>query len=563
MTVNVAIHSKSCTYKKHRFMSNHTYFCCGFPFILRISLPMAHTMPLESPPPENTIDQNPNSKVIVVTVPFLAQGHLNQLLHLSRLIASHGLQVYYIGFSVDISVARRRLQGWDPLAYPSLHFQEFPSPPSYISGANPATELESFSDIMASVIESCDNLRHLIAEFLDGLSRKCERLVVVHDSLMATAVQDAASIPHAEAYTFHAASAFTNATVVWEIGSKVLRIPPFLSKLTGKLLLPSMAVMPDSLPSLESCFYPEFLKFMSVQRSANTKFCSGNIYDACRPVEGPYLEMLAKFYRLTGKGKLWAIGPLNPVITQEQSEVSEPKSCLRHRSIEWLDKQPPKSVVFVSFGTLTSLSGEQILELAKGLEQSQQKFIWVVRDVLKGETPLPEGYEDEIQGKGLILRDWAPQMEILNHPSTGGFLTHCGWNSCMESIVRGVPMATWPIHFDQPRNAVLMTEVLGIGIMVKEWGRRDEVIRSDVIADALERLMVRPEGAEMRRRAVELGKALKQSVKDGGLSRVEMADFIHHMTNPMAPMGAYGRFPFSFLKNIWYFWFGNNQKKNF
>ncbi|CAH9094054.1 unnamed protein product [Cuscuta epithymum] len=522
---------------------------------------MAHTMPIctEPPQPENTIDQTPDSKVIVVTVPFLAQGHLNQFLHLSRLISSHGLQVYYLGFSVDISVARRRLQGWDPLAYPSLRFQEFPSPPSYISGADPATELTSFSDIMTSIIESCDHIRRHIAEFLDDISRKCERLVVVHDSLMATAVQDAASIPHAEAYSFNAVSAFTNATVVWEIASKVLRVPPFLSKLAGKLLLPSMAVIPDSLPSLDSCFYPEFLKFMSVQRSANSKFCSGNIFDTCRPVEGPYLELLAKFYRLTGKGKLWAIGPLNPVTTREKSE---PKVCLRHRSIEWLDMQPPKSVVFVSFGTLTSLSSEQILELAKGLEQSQLKFIWVVRDVLKGETWLPEGYEEGIEGKGLILRDWAPQMEILDHPSTGGFLTHCGWNSCMESIVRGVPMATWPIHFDQPRNAVLMTEVLGIGITVREWSRRDEVITSDVIADALKRLMVRPEGAEMRRRAVELGEALKQSVKDGGLSRVEMADFIHHITNPMAPMGAYGRLPFSFLKNIWYFWFGNKQKKN-
>ncbi|XP_019199051.1 PREDICTED: zeatin O-glucosyltransferase-like [Ipomoea nil] len=473
---------------------------------------------------QNVESSSSSSNVIVVMVPYLAQGHLNQLLHLSRLIASYDLPVYYTGFTVDISLARQRVHGWDPLAYPNLRFHSFPTPPSYLSGASSGHQSESFSDIVTSVVNGPKHLRGPIAELLDDLSPKCGRLVVVYDSLMATAVQEVAFIPNAEAYSFHAASAFTNATIAWEVVAKILRLPSFLSKLAGKFLLPAGAIIPDDLPSLESCFLPEFLKFLSVQR-ASAKFCSGNLYDTCRPMEGPYLDILAKLYRFTGKGKLWAIGPLNPLSTNPAKQ--------RHRCLEWLDKQPPKSVVLVSFGTLTSLSDEQISELAKGLEQSQQKFIWVVRDVLKGENGrigLPEGYQDRVEGRGLILRDWAPQLEILDHPSTGAFLTHCGWNSCMESISRGVPLATWPIHFDQPRNALLMTEVLKIGIAVKDWARRNEVIPSETVRKAVEKLMASPEGEKLRTRAAALGKDVKQSVMDGGGSRLEMANFITHIT---------------------------------
>lgn len=44
----------------------------------------------------------------------------------------------------------------------------------------------------------------------------------------------------------------------------------------------------------------------------------------------------------------------------------------------------------------------------------------------------------------------------------------------MESISLGVPVATWPMHSDQPRNAFLITEVLKIGLVVNDWEHRDE-----------------------------------------------------------------------------------------
>ncbi|KAG5552473.1 hypothetical protein RHGRI_010527 [Rhododendron griersonianum] len=100
---------------------------------------------------------------------------------------------------------------------------------------------------------------------------------------------------------------------------------------------------------------------------------------------------------------------------------------------------------------------EQIKELAIGLEQSKQKFIRILRDVDKGDifagdakrVQLPEGYEERVKAFGMVVWDWAPQAEILEHPSTSGFISHCGWNSCSESIAMGVPIAAWPIHLNQ------------------------------------------------------------------------------------------------------------------
>ncbi|CAK9183982.1 unnamed protein product [Ilex paraguariensis] len=112
----------------------------------------------------------------------------------------------------------------------------------------------------------------------------------------------------------------------------------------------------------------------------------------------------------------------------------------------------------------------------------------------------------------------------------GGFLSHCGWNSCMESISMGVPMATWPMHSDQPSNALLITKVLKVGVVVKDWARRHEIVSSLMVENAVKSLIVSAEGEEMRKRAAELGGAVRKSVEEGGLSRLDMDSFIAHIT---------------------------------
>ncbi|KAG5568459.1 hypothetical protein H5410_064522 [Solanum commersonii] len=108
-------------------------------------------------------------------------------------------------------------------------------------------------------------------------------------------------------------------------------------------------------------------------------------------------------------------------------------------------------------------------------------------------------------------------------------MSHCGWNSCIESISMGVPMAAWPIHSDQPRNTVLITKVLKIGIIVRDWENRDELVSAAKIENAVRNLMGSAEGEELRRRVTELSSAVNKSVMNGA-SRKEMDSFVAHIT---------------------------------
>ncbi|RLN25483.1 UDP-glycosyltransferase 88F5-like [Panicum miliaceum] len=132
----------------------------------------------------------------------------------------------------------------------------------------------------------------------------------------------------------------------------------------------------------------------------------------------------------------------------------------RHECLAWLDAQPDASVVFLCFGTMGRFSAEQTGQVARGLEVSGQRFLWVVRRPPgedgggKPADPdldalLPDGFLARTEGKGLVVRSWAPQREVLAHVAVGGFVTHCGWNSVLEAIVGGVPMLAWPMYAKQ------------------------------------------------------------------------------------------------------------------
>ncbi|KAA8517139.1 hypothetical protein F0562_017432 [Nyssa sinensis] len=444
-----------------------------------------------------------------------AQGHLNQLLQLSRLISSYDIPIHYVGTTIHNRQARLRVHGWNPLATANIHFHEFPTPSFLNPPPNPNSSNKFPSQLLPSVLAT-SHLREPVATLLCALSPTARRVIVIHDDLMASVVQDVTSVPNAESYSFQSISAFATYWFDWEFEGK-----PF----------PIDAEILKEAPSSESCFTSDFWDFVMTQ-SDFREFNCGNIYNASKVIEAPYLDLLEK-EEMSKNKKQWAIGPFNPVAISDDK-----KSNQRHKSLNWLDKQAPNSVIFVSFGTTTSLSDEQIKELAIGLEKSEQKFIWVLRDADKGDVfegevrraELPEGFEERLEGKGMVVRDWAPQLEILGHPSTGGFMSHCGWNSCMESITMGVPIAAWPMHSDQPRNAVLVTKVLKVGVVVKDWARQGELVTSLTVEEAVKRLMASKEGDDIRKRAAELGGAVRQSVAEGGVSRMELDSFIAHIT---------------------------------
>ncbi|CAO2831695.1 unnamed protein product [Amaranthus hypochondriacus] len=455
-------------------------------------------------------------KVGVVIVPFPAQGHLNQLLHLSHLISSYGLPIHYAGSATHNRQAKHRLHGWDPQSSSTIHFHDFQLPPHSSPPPNPNPTIH-FPTHLQPLFDASTHLRQPVSQLLRQLSSKFERIVVIHDTLMTSVVQDTKYIPNAESYAFVPTSAFTTFFNSWD---KMCHKP-----------FPLDEDIPKFIPSTDGCYTDEILSFIANQRKF-IGFESGRLYNTNSVIEDRFVQLLK---RLKPDTEHFAIGPLNPV----KLDSGNGNGKGRDRSLEWLDKQEADSVIYICFGSTTSMTDEQIMELAVGLERSEQKFIWVLRradtsDVFTvgeaGKPQLPDGFEERLRNRGMVVREWTPQLEILAHRSTGGFMSHCGWNSCMESISMGVPMAAWPMHTDQPRNAVLVTDVLRVGVRVSGSTECGELVKSSAIENVLRTLMASQEGAEMQKRAAELGEAVRASVSKGVASHLERECFISRIT---------------------------------
>lgn len=219
---------------------------------------------------------------------------------------------------------------------------------------------------------------------------------------------------------------------------------------------------------------------------------------------------------------VYPVGPLTRTISGLRSEL-----------FDWLDNQPSESVIFVSFGSGGTLSYEQMTELALGLELSQHRFIWVVRPATTEAvdaaffnsassdddrlTCLPEGFLTRTKSVGVVVPMWAPQVAVLMHPSIGGFLTHCGWNSTLESITNGVPMISWPLYAEQRMNAALLTEELGVAVHSKVLPKK-KVVGREEIEKMVRRVMEDKEGHALRTRVKELKHSAEKALSNGGSS---------------------------------------------
>lgn len=239
--------------------------------------------------------------------------------------------------------------------------------------------------------------------------------------------------------------------------------------------------------------------------------------NTCDDLERPFIEYLAK---QIGK-PVWGVGPLLPeqywksdgsILRDGKLRTSNRRSNISEDEvIEWLDSKPNGSVLYVSFGSEVGPTVEEYSILAEALEASNRPFIWVVQSG-SGRPPgpphagskaeegyFPHGLEERVGKRGLIINGWAPQLLILSHPSTGGFLSHCGWNSTVEAIGRGVPFLAWPIRGDQHYDAKLVVSFLKVGYPIS-----DDIsgkIKKDDIVKGIEKLMG---DEEMKQRAVRL-----------------------------------------------------------
>ncbi|KAL8111374.1 UDP-glucosyltransferase 29-like [Apium graveolens] len=209
------------------------------------------------------------------------------------------------------------------------------------------------------------------------------------------------------------------------------------------------------------------------------------------------------------------IVPVGPLVQEPTNNAKDENS----ETIKWLDKKEKASTVFVSFGSEYFLSNEDFEAIAEGLLQSTVNFIWIVRFPLGEKVSLEDklqklGFYDRVGDRGMVVEGWVPQAKILGHPNTGGFVSHCGWNSVIESMKFGVPIIAMPMHIDQPINSRHVEEV-GVGIEVLR--SRDLKLHPKQIVSVIRRVL---KDESVREKVSELSYQIKMK-KDEEIDQVE------------------------------------------
>ena len=216
---------------------------------------------------------------------------------------------------------------------------------------------------------------------------------------------------------------------------------------------------------------------------------------------------------------IFCIGPLTSSSSQDGDE---------HECLKWLNSQPSRSVVFLSFGSMGLFSVKQLREMGVGLENSGQRFLWVVRNPPPDNEKepnldelLPKDFLKRTKDKGFVVKQWAPQVEVLSHESVGGFVTHCGWNSVLEAISVGVPMVAWPLYAEQRLNRVFLVEEMKVALASKEM--EDGLVSAEELEKLVRKLFESEVGREVRERVLGFRDEAMVAQKEAGSSHVALA----------------------------------------
>jgi hypothetical protein len=230
-------------------------------------------------------------------------------------------------------------------------------------------------------------------------------------------------------------------------------------------------------------------------------------------------SMLPRVYAIGPQQLLLNHAPNDPLKSTGYSLWKEETDCLN-----WLNSKAPNSVIYVNFGSIIVMTPQQLVEFGWGLANSKFMFLWIIRpDLVAGDSSiLPPELLEETKGRGLIA-SWCPQEEVLNHSSIGGFLTHCGWNSTMESLCAGVPMLCCPFFADQQTNCKYACNEWGIGMEIDNGAKRGEVEK------IVRELMEGNKGKKMKKKVMEWKKLAEEATGPHGSSSINLDKLVNEV----------------------------------
>ncbi|OWM90009.1 hypothetical protein CDL15_Pgr026922 [Punica granatum] len=478
-------------------------------------------------------------KLHALCLPSPAQSHIGAMLKLAKLLHHRGIHITFVNTEFNHSRLLRLAQGG------STYLDRLP--PDFQFVVIPDGLPPSESDATQDLKTMCDSVRHrLVAPVCSLIGDLNERAAsdptlprvscIVADGFMTFSACPAGEkfgIPVVNLFTISACSlmGFMQLHQLMEKGFIPLKDETYL---TSCYLDTTIDWIPG-MKSLRLRDLPRFFRSMDPNdilcnfckdTTARADKADATIIHTFDALESDVLGALSVLL----PRPVYAIGPFELLLDR----IPEHKNSLKHiacnlweediECLQWLDLQKPKSVLYVNFGSVVFLTPEQLVGFAMGMADSEHPFLWIIRsDLVSGDTAiLPPGFIEKTKGRGFIC-DWCPQEEVLKHPSTGAFLTHCGWNSTIEALTAGVPMLCWPCQGDQPTNCRYSCTEWEVGLEIDSNVKRDGVER------LVRELMEGERGKHLTDRAMEWKKLAIGATEPHGSSSVNLDNLFYNV----------------------------------
>ncbi|XP_009377931.2 7-deoxyloganetin glucosyltransferase-like [Pyrus x bretschneideri] len=474
------------------------------------------------------------NKPHAVCIPLPLQSHIKAMLKLAKLLHYRGFHVTFVNTEFN---HRRFLKSLGPNSvddFPDFRFQTIPD-------GLPDSEADATTQNIPSL---CDSMRkNFLAPFRNLLLKLNEAASsnnsvgppvtsIVSDGFMPFAITAAEELglPIAVFFT-SAAVGFMGCKQYPTLVEKGLAPLKDESYFTNGFLdkvidwIPGVkAIRLRDLPASFQTTNPNDIKFnFTLEAAVGVHKASAVVVHTFDALEPDVLDALSSMLP-----HVYAVGPLQLLLNQIPEDPLEPMGySLRKEEtecLEWLNAKAPNSVVYVNFGSLAVVTAQHLIEFGWGLANSKLPFFWVIRpDLVAGESAIfPHEFVAETMERGLIT-SWCPQEQVLNHPSVGGFLTHSGWNSTIESLSAGVPMLCCPLFGEQRTNCFYTCSEWGIGMEISKDAKRDDVEK------IVKEMLVGEKGKKMKNKAMELKKLAEKATDPHGSSWTNLDNLVNQV----------------------------------
>lgn len=479
----------------------------------------------------NPIPKPIPEKPHAVFIPFPAQGHITPMLKLAKLLHHRGFFITFVNTEYN---HKRLLKSRGPDSLKGLPDFRFETISDGIFQGNKNDDIEKTQHVPSLCESTKRNCLKPLQELLQRLNSSlgvARVTCIVSDGVMSFTLEasEELGIPNLVFWTTSACGFLSYKQCINLMDSGIIPFKDSSFLTNGYMdtevdwILGKKQIAMKDLPILIRTTNPQdvILNFLKGEIESASR-ASAIILHTFHELESDVLEALSSNL----SPKIYAIGPLQLHLDQiPENKLNSIGSNLweeEDQCTQWLDMKEPNSVIYVNFGSVRVLKKEEIVELAWGLANSNKNFLWVIRRdlVMGGIKTLPKEFFDETKERGLIA-SWCAQEEVLHHPSIGGFFTHNGWNSTIESISAGVPMICWPYSSEQRPNCLYVCTEWGIGMAIDG----DNLKRNEV-AWVVRELMEEEKGKMMKKKAMEWKRVVEEATRPGGSSSLNLENMV-------------------------------------